>query len=133
MTGKVHSPRTHSNRATQHIRLFVPDDAYERLCFLAVLPSLVPLRLMLADAPWPRGFGANLAVVGPLFEGFGRIVASPPYLVGCVRRDARSNQAHLLVRQSRSTALQIYSYSSHMAQEPKRAPHLLSHQEDRLR
>ena len=87
---------------------------------------------MLADAPSPRGFGADLAVVGPLFKGFGRIVASPPYLVGYVRWDARSNQAHLLVRQSFSTALQIYSYSSHMAQEPKRAHHFLSHQEDRL-
>jgi hypothetical protein len=131
-TGKVNSPRTHSNRAPQHIRLSVPDDAYERLCFLAVLPSLVPLRLMLADAPSPRGFGADLAVVGPLFKGFGRIVASPPYLVGYVRWDARSNQAHLLVRQSFSTALQIYSYSSHIVQEPKRAPHLLPHQEERL-
>jgi hypothetical protein len=102
------------------------------LCFLAVLPSLVPLRLMLADAPSPRGFGADLAVVGPLFKGFGRIVASPPYLVGYVRWDARSNQAHLLVRQSFSTALQIYSYSSHIVQKPKRAPHLLPHQEERL-
>jgi hypothetical protein len=36
---------------------------------------------MLADAPLPHGSGANLAVVGTLSEGFGRIVASPPYLV----------------------------------------------------
>ena len=47
---------------------------------------------MLADAPWPHGSGANLAVVGTLSEGFGRIVASPPYLVGYVRWDARSDR-----------------------------------------
>jgi hypothetical protein len=78
MTGEANSPRTHSNRATQHIRLFVPNDAYECLCILTILPSLVPLRLMLADASWPHGSDANLVVVGPLSEGFGRIVASPP-------------------------------------------------------
>ena len=33
---------------------------------------------MLVDAPLPHGSGANLAVVGTLFEGFGRLVASPP-------------------------------------------------------
>ena len=47
---------------------------------------------MLADAPLPHGSGANLAVVGTLSEGFGRIVASPPYLVGYVRWDARSDR-----------------------------------------
>jgi hypothetical protein len=47
---------------------------------------------MLADAPWPHGSGANLAVVGTLSEGFGRIVTSPPYLVGYVRWDARSDR-----------------------------------------
>ena len=33
---------------------------------------------MLVDAPLPHGSDANLAVVGTLFEGFGRSVASPP-------------------------------------------------------
>ncbi len=47
---------------------------------------------MLADAPLPHSSGANLAVVGTLSEGFGRIVASPPYLVGYVRWDARSDR-----------------------------------------
>src|SRR5215469_15263836 len=55
---------------------------------------------MLVDASLPRGSDANLVVVGSLSEGFGRIVISPPYLVGYVRWDARSNQDHLLVRQS---------------------------------
>jgi hypothetical protein len=54
---------------------------------------------MLVDAPLPHGFGANLAVVGTLFEGFGRLVTSPPYLVGYARWDARSDQ-FLLARQS---------------------------------
>ena len=40
---------------------------------------------MLVDAPLPHGFGADLAVVGTLFEGFGRLVTSPPYLVGYAR------------------------------------------------
>src|SRR5258708_26304895 len=33
---------------------------------------------MLVGAPLPHGSDANLAVVGTLFEGFGRSVASPP-------------------------------------------------------
>ena len=53
--------------------------------FAALLSSLGPLHLMLADASSPRGSGANLAVVGTLSESFRRIVASPPYLVGYVR------------------------------------------------
>jgi hypothetical protein len=32
---------------------------------------------MLVDTPLPHGSGANLAVVGTLFEGFERSVASP--------------------------------------------------------
>ena len=70
---------------------------------------------MLVDAPLPHGSGANLAVVGTLFEGFGRLVTSPPYLVGYegfgrlvtsppylvgyARWDARSDR-FLLARQS---------------------------------
>lgn len=34
-------------RATQHVRLFAHDDAYRCLYILSLLPSLVPLRLML--------------------------------------------------------------------------------------
>jgi hypothetical protein len=63
--------------ATQHVRLFRANDAYEHLCILTLLPNLAPLHLMLADAPWPHGFGATLANVGPLSEGFERSVASP--------------------------------------------------------
>jgi hypothetical protein len=66
-----------ARRAAQHVRLSSADDAYEHLCILALLPSLAPLHLMLADTPWPRGFGATLANVGPLSEGFERSVASP--------------------------------------------------------
>jgi len=33
----------------------------------------------------PRRFGANLAIVGTLSQGFRRIVASQPYLVGYMR------------------------------------------------
>jgi hypothetical protein len=55
---------------------------------------------MLVDAPLPHGSGANLAVVGTLFEGFGRLVTSPPLpRVGCARWDARSDR-FLLARQS---------------------------------
>jgi len=68
-------------------------DACEHSCILTLLSSLGPLRRMLADTPLPHGSGANLAIVGPLSEGFGRIVASSPCLVGYVRWDARSNQA----------------------------------------
>jgi hypothetical protein len=53
--------------------------------FAALLSSLAPLHLMLADASPPHGSGANLTVVGALSEDFRRIVASPPYLVGYMR------------------------------------------------
>src|ERR1700680_4678671 len=66
-----------ATRATQHVRLFRANDAYEHLCILTVLPSLAPLHLMLADTPWPHGSGATLTNVGPLSEGFERSVASP--------------------------------------------------------
>ena len=81
-----------ARRAPQHVRLSSADDAYEHLCILTLLPSLAPLHLMLADTPWPHGFGATLANVGPLSEGFERSVASPLYLVGYVRWDARSDR-----------------------------------------
>ena len=47
---------------------------------------------MLADTPSPHGSGATLASVGTLSEGFERSVASPLYLVGYVRWDARSDR-----------------------------------------
>ena len=81
-----------ATRAAQHFRLFRANDAYEHLCILTLLPSLAPLHLMLADTPWPHGFGATLASVGPLSEGFERSVASPLNLVGYVRWGARSDQ-----------------------------------------
>ncbi len=59
---------------------------------------------MLADAPLPHGSGANLAVVGTLSEGFGRIVASPPYLVGYVDGTHGLIGSPPFVRQSFSTA-----------------------------
>ena len=66
-----------AKRAAQHVRLSRANDAYEHWCILTLLPSLAPLRLMLADTPLPRGFGATLASVGTLSEGFERSVASP--------------------------------------------------------
>src|SRR5271169_80331 len=66
-----------ARRAAQHFRPFRANDAYEHLCILTVLPSLAPLHPMLADTPWPHAFGATLANVGPLSEGFERSVASP--------------------------------------------------------
>jgi hypothetical protein len=66
-----------ARRAAQHVRISWRDDAYEHLCILALLPSLGPPRLMLSDAPWPHGFGATVASVGKLSEGFERSKASP--------------------------------------------------------
>ena len=66
-----------AKRAAQHVRLSSRDDAYEHLCILTLLSSLGPLHLMLADTPLPHGFGAILANVGTLSEGFERSVASP--------------------------------------------------------
>ena len=66
-----------AKRAAQHVRLSRANDAYEHLCILTLLSSLAPLHLMLADTPWPHGFGAILANVGPLSDGFERSVASP--------------------------------------------------------
>src|SRR6266480_396642 len=62
------------------------------LCILTLLSSLAPLHLMLADTPWPHGFGATLANVGPLSEGFERSVASPlqPRRLRAMGRTVRS-------------------------------------------
>src|SRR6266849_6149219 len=102
-----------TRRAAQHIRLSSADDAYEHLCILTLLPSLAPLHLMLADAPWPHGSGATLANVGPLSEGFERSVASPlqPRRLRAMGRtvwsisslpDNHSNSFQVAVRQSDS-------------------------------
>src|SRR5205807_10287676 len=77
MTEKPEASVLTATRAAQHFRLFSADDAYEHLCILTLLPSLAPLHLVLADTPWPHGFGATLTNVGPLSEGFERSVASP--------------------------------------------------------
>jgi hypothetical protein len=58
-----------ARRAAQHVRLSSADDAYEHLYILALLSSLGPLHLMLADTPLPRGFGVTLASVGTLSKG----------------------------------------------------------------
>src|SRR6266566_8820220 len=58
-----------ATRAAQHVRLFRANDAYEHLYILTLRPSLGPLHLMLADTPWPRGFGATLASVGTFSKG----------------------------------------------------------------
>src|SRR5882672_3582761 len=81
-----------ARRAPQHVRLFSADDAYEHLSILTLLPSLAPLHLMLADTPWPHGFGATLTNVGPLSEGFERSVASPlqPRRLRAMGRTVRS-------------------------------------------
>src|SRR5882724_9867166 len=81
-----------SKRASQHVRLSRANDAYEHLCILTLLPSLAPLHLMLADTPWPHGFGATLTNVGPLSEGFKRSVASPlqPRRLRAMGRTVRS-------------------------------------------
>src|SRR5882724_6381879 len=48
---------------------------------------------MLADTPWPRGFGAALASVDTFFpRAPEQFVTSPLCLVGYVRWDARSDR-----------------------------------------
>ena len=47
------------------------------------IPSIQPrLRLMLADAPMPHGFGASQMTVGTVSEGSVRVVTFPHILVG---------------------------------------------------
>jgi hypothetical protein len=69
MTEKSEASVLTARRAAQHVRLFRANDAYEHLYILTLRPSLGPLRLMLADTPWPRGFGAALASVDTLSKG----------------------------------------------------------------
>src|SRR5207253_11341091 len=78
-----------ARRAPQHVRLFSADDAYEHLCILTLLPSLAPLHLMLADTPWPHGFGATLTNVGP--RASNGLLPRRSNLVGYVRWDAQSD------------------------------------------
>jgi hypothetical protein len=47
------------------------------------IPSIQPpLRLMLAETPFPHGSGASRVTVGTLSEGIGQRVTLLPYLVG---------------------------------------------------
>ena len=45
--------------------------------FAALLSSLGPLHIVLADTPSPRGSDATLAGMGTLSEGFERFVVAP--------------------------------------------------------
>ena len=45
-------------------------------------PIQPPLRLMLAETPFPHGSGASRVTVGTLSEGIGQRVTLLPYLVG---------------------------------------------------
>ena len=74
---------------------------------LTIRPTLAPITaLMLAGAPLPCGSDATLKSAGTLSEGFRRVVAFPPYLVGYVRWDERSDP-FLLVRQSFFRSFQV--------------------------
>jgi hypothetical protein len=86
--------------------------------------SLAPLHLMLADTPWPHGFGATLTNVGPLSEGFERSVASPlqPRRLCAMGRTVRSisslsdnhsNSFQVAVRFARPGVIQLWRLQSH--------------------
>jgi hypothetical protein len=93
MTEKPEASVLTARRAAQHFRLSSADDACEHLYILIVRSSLGPLRPMLADTPWPHGFGAALASVDTFFpRAPEQFVASPLCLVGYVRWDARSDR-----------------------------------------
>src|ERR1700756_4373391 len=81
-----------ATRAAQHFRLFRANDAYEHLCILTLLPSLAPLHLMLADTPWPHGFGATLARWVHCPRASNGLLPRRSNLVGYVRWGARSDQ-----------------------------------------
>ena len=81
-----------ARRAAQHVRLSSADDAYEHLCILTLLSSLAPLHLMLADAPWPRGFGATLANGVHCPRASNGLLPRRSNLLGYVRWDAQSDR-----------------------------------------
>ena len=84
-----------------------------RLGILTMPPSLAPLRLMLADTPFPRGSGATLANVGTLSGSTERFVASPLYPVGYVRWGGRSDRFPL--SDNHSNSLQVAKPSKNRA------------------
>src|SRR5713101_2261192 len=96
-----------ARRAAQHVRLSRANDACEHLYILTIRPSLGPLHLMLADTPWPRGFGAALASVGTLFQGLQNSSLPPRSALYATRDETRGLIEFLLSRQSFSAALQV--------------------------
>src|SRR6266849_10852938 len=98
-----------ARRAAQHVRLSSADDACEHLCILTIRPSLGPLHLMLADTPWPRGFGATLASVGTFSKGSRTVRYLPALPCRLVRWDPRSD---------RVPPLQTIIFSSFTARTP---------------
>ena len=78
MAGEAETPAPTAKRAAQHIRLSRIDGAYEHLCVLPLLSSLAPLHFYASRCTVASRFRRQLAVVGTLLEGFGRLVTSPP-------------------------------------------------------
>ena len=108
MTGKLRVPAPSAKRATQHIRLPNDNDAYEHSYILTVPSSLAPLRPYAGRYTVASRFRCQPCGCGIHCPRASDGSLSPrPYLVGYVRWDARSNQDHLLVRQSFSTAFQL--------------------------
>ena len=117
MTGKLRVPVPSAKRATQHIRLPNDNDAYKHSYILAIPSSLAPL----------RPYAGRYAVASRLqrqscdcgihcSRASDGLLPPRPYLVGCVRWDARSNQAHLLVRQSLQ---QLYRFTATVRTWPR--------------
>jgi hypothetical protein len=96
MTGKAQVPVPTTTRATPHIRLPHFHDAYGAfVCADRTTKAWSRSAFMLADTPLPHGSGANLAVVVYCPRALDESFAFPPYLVGYVRWDARSDRSSL--------------------------------------
>src|SRR5215472_3033904 len=109
MTGKAFSSRTHSERATQHIRLPSFYDAYRHSYILTIPSSLAPLRRYAGRYALASQFERQPCDCGiHCSRASDGLLPLRPYLVGYVRWDARSNQVHLLL-DNRFQQLQLYS------------------------
>jgi len=90
MTAELTAAVLTARRATQHIRLFEPNDAYEYLCILTVLPEPSPVSALC----WQ--IHRRLAVLVPLLRMWvhcprasNGLLPRRSNLVGHVQRDAQ--------------------------------------------
>src|ERR1700722_18080214 len=107
MTAKLRAAVLTARRATQHIRLFEPHDAYECLCILALPPSLAPSPPYAGRYTVASRFWCHSCECGYIVRGLRTVCCLAAPTSWATRNEMRGLIHSSLVKQSYPAALQV--------------------------